>query len=86
MKKTALTLFALSLLSITAPAQSEKLNTLTPEETAAGWKLLFNGKDLNHWHNFKSDSIRPGWQVQDGLHAGWVDIETDSVVGHLPKV
>ncbi|MFT4550547.1 MAG: lysophospholipase L1-like esterase [Verrucomicrobiales bacterium] len=28
--------------------------------------MLFNGKDLEGWHNFRSDKIRPGWQVQDG--------------------
>jgi hypothetical protein len=32
-----------------------------------GWKSLFNGKDLTGWHNFKSASIRPGWQVKDGV-------------------
>lgn len=69
MKNSIVSLFAFSLLSISASAQSEKQNTLTPDETAAGWKLLFNGKDLNHWHNFKSDTIRPGWQVQDGTLA-----------------
>jgi len=25
-------------------------NTLTAKETAEGWKLLFNGKDLVGWH------------------------------------
>ena len=24
-------------------------NELTPEEKAAGWQLLFNGNDYNHW-------------------------------------
>lgn len=42
-------------------------NTLTPAEKAAGWQLLFDGKDLAGWHNFKSDTVRPGWQVKDGL-------------------
>jgi 3-keto-disaccharide hydrolase len=48
------------------PAAATKPNTLTPEQSAAGWTLLFNGTDLMGWHNFKSDSVRPGWQVQDG--------------------
>jgi 3-keto-disaccharide hydrolase/Peptidase of plants and bacteria len=42
------------------------LNTLTADEKAAGWKLLFNGKDFSGWHNFKRDDVRPGWQVKDG--------------------
>ena len=43
-----------------------KPNTLTEAETKAGWKLLFNGTDLTGWHNFKSEKIKPGWQVKDG--------------------
>lgn len=42
-------------------------NELTPEEKAQGWQLLFNGKDLTGWHNFKSDNVRSGWQVKDGV-------------------
>lgn len=44
-------------------------NTLTDAEKAAGWKLLFDGKSLDGWHNFKKDGIRPGWQVKDGTVA-----------------
>ena len=43
-----------------------KPNTLSAREQAAGWKLLFNGNDLTGWHNFKSETIRAGWQVKDG--------------------
>ena len=42
-------------------------NTLTDAEKAAGWRLLFNGKDFTGWHNFKRKDVRPGWQVKDGL-------------------
>ena len=41
-------------------------NTLTAEEKADGWKLLFNGQDFTGWHNFKKPGVRPGWQVKDG--------------------
>jgi hypothetical protein len=51
---------------LAAEAAAPKINTLTDEETAAGWKLLFNGNDLTGWHNFKREDIRPGWQVKDG--------------------
>jgi hypothetical protein len=44
-------------------------NTLTAAEKAAGWKLLFNGKDLQGWHNFKSEKVRAGWKVQEGTLA-----------------
>ena len=45
-----------------------KVNTLTPEEEAAGWQLLFDGT-LNGWHNFRSKEIREGWQAKDGTLA-----------------
>ena len=62
----ALTLTFTATLRLTA-AEDSKANTLSDAEKAAGWKVLFNGKDLKGWHNFKSDSIRPGWQVKDGV-------------------
>jgi len=46
-----------------------KINTLSDEETKAGWKLLFNGNDLDGWHNFKQEGVLPGWQVKDGALA-----------------
>lgn len=49
-----------------AAVEQKAQNTLTEEEKAAGWKLLFNGENLEGWSNFKSDKIRPGWQVKDG--------------------
>jgi len=50
-------------------AEEPKPNTLTEAEKQAGWQLLFNGKDLDGWHNFKRDGVRPGWQVKDGALA-----------------
>jgi len=71
MKKTLLLAAALLLgpMADRAGADDSKENTLTPEEKGAGWKLLFNGNDLEGWHNFKSDSVKPGWQVKDGTLA-----------------
>lgn len=48
-------------------AQVALLNKLSDEEKAAGWRSLFNGTNLAGWHNFKSDKVKPGWQVRDGL-------------------
>jgi len=28
---------------------------------------LFDGNTFEGWHNFKSDDIRPGWQIKDGV-------------------
>jgi len=51
-----------------APAAS--VNQLTDEQTAAGWKLLFDGKTTQGWRMFKQQSFPDkGWVVQDGwLH------------------
>ena len=49
-----------------APTASTSLNTLTPAERAAGWRLLFDGRTTSGWRNFRSDAIGTGWQVVDG--------------------
>jgi len=41
-------------------------NTLTPKEKAAGWRLLFDGRDLAGWRGFKAPAPDPGWTVKDG--------------------
>ncbi|MBB1386049.1 DUF1080 domain-containing protein [Pseudoalteromonas sp. SG45-5] len=54
-------------------------NQLTNEEQKAGWQLLFNGQDMSHWRNFKSDEISPQWVITDGammLTKGGGDILT----------
>jgi len=42
-------------------------NTLTAEEQALGWELLFDGSTLNGWKRFNHDTIGPLWSVQDGV-------------------
>jgi Domain of Unknown Function (DUF1080) len=42
-------------------------NTLSPEEIAQGWKLLFDGTRLLGWRGVqKSDPISAGWQIANG--------------------
>lgn len=41
-------------------------NTLTPQERAAGWRLLFDGQSLAGWRGFKADKPGAGWKVVDG--------------------
>ncbi|GMG87350.1 DUF1080 domain-containing protein [Biformimicrobium ophioploci] len=41
-------------------------NTLTDAEDAEGWELLFDGHDMRHWRNFKSDTLNEKWLVEDG--------------------
>jgi len=47
-------------------AGDAKPNTLSAAEKAAGWQLLFNGKDMSHFRNFKKDGVSDGWKVKDG--------------------
>lgn len=42
------------------------INTLTEEEKAAGWELLFDGSTLNGWKRYNHDTIGPLWSVKDG--------------------
>ena len=81
-----------------AGAHHGKINSLSSREQAAGWKLLFSGNDLSGWHNFKSETIRPGWQVKAGAlccidpknagdivtaeQFGWFELELDYNISH----
>src|SRR5207302_6217171 len=47
---------------------TERLNILTAEERAAGWRLLFDGHSTTGWRGWKMDPIPPGWGVRDGPH------------------
>lgn len=41
-------------------------NTLTSEERAQGWKLLFDGNTTSGWRGFGQKTVPDGWQVVDG--------------------
>lgn len=47
-----------------ATAQEE--NTLTPQEKADGWQLLFDGKNLDGWHSYGEQGPGKAWSVEDG--------------------
>src|SRR5262245_47812767 len=61
-----LPLIAALALSAAARAAEPALNTLTAEEKAAGWKLLFDGKTTAGWRNYKKPEIGAGWKVEKG--------------------
>jgi hypothetical protein len=59
---------SLLLLLFTLPLLAEEINTLTPQEKTEGWRLLFNGKDLDNFRQFGSDAIPgPGWKIEHGI-------------------
>ncbi len=42
-------------------------NSLTAEESAEGWKLIFDGLTLNGWRGYnRTDLPKNGWSVQNG--------------------
>ncbi len=49
-----------------ADAVSSGPNTLTEEQQAEGWQLLFDGQSLEGWKRFNRDTIGPLWSVSDG--------------------
>lgn len=46
--------------------KDNNINVLSDAEKAEGWKLLFDGKSTDGWHNYLKDNIE-GWQANDGL-------------------
>ena len=43
-------------------------NTLTAEEKAAGWKLLFDGKSTTGWRGYKQKTFpAKGWKAEEGV-------------------
>ena len=41
------------------------INMLTNQEKADGWQLLFDGKNIEGWHKYGTDSIGQAWEVND---------------------
>ena len=50
-----------------AMVEAQGAAALTPEEKAAGWKLLFDGKSLTGWRGFKTPTPSAGWKAVDGV-------------------
>ena len=69
MKRTTATSFlstcAISL-ALFSSCTSVEPNTLTPEEIADGWQLLFDGKTLNGWKDYNGTTLTQPWHVVDG--------------------
>ncbi len=62
-----LAVMAGALLFHTMSALAAEPNTLTLQEQAAGWKLLFDGRSTAGWHTYGKKTVAPGsWKIQDG--------------------
>lgn len=60
------TLISFLLLSAFVQA-ADSINVLTEAESGDGWQLLFDGKSLDQWRNYKKDAVGDGWKVADGV-------------------
>ncbi len=48
-------------------ASAQAPNTLSPEEAAEGWQLLFDGHSTEQWRGYNRESFpEEGWTVEDG--------------------
>jgi hypothetical protein len=60
---------------------------LSPAETAAGWRMLFDGETWEGWRSYRQDAPpAKGWAIEDGAlrvmaGGGGGDIVTDEVFG-----
>ena len=56
--------------SLRAMLAAQDANTLTPQEKAGGWRLLFDGKTTHGWRSARSGGFpSTGWAVRDGTLA-----------------
>jgi len=63
----AATLTAIACGSVEEQAEETPHNTLTAEEQAAGWRLLFDGQTTNGWRRYNGEGFpEVGWEVADG--------------------
>jgi hypothetical protein len=52
---------------VVSTAQGEaSMSVVTPQEQAAGWRPLFDGKSTAGWRGYKKAEMPRGWQVVDG--------------------
>lgn len=67
-RTAALAAIVLSLAAAAASraAAQHAMNTLTPAEKAAGWRLLFDGTSDAQWRGYKESAVPAGWTVEDG--------------------
>src|SRR5262245_24795567 len=46
--------------------QSPNKSALRTPHSAMTWRALFNGKSLNNWRGYKTDTPPAGWRVEGG--------------------
>ncbi len=67
MKNTVRILGLLPFIGLFCAAQ-ENINTLTLQEKAEGWRLLFNGTTFDGWRGYRMKGVpESGWAIEGGL-------------------
>jgi hypothetical protein len=52
--------------ALALPLFAAEPNTLSEQEKKDGFVLLFDGKTLDGWRNYKKEQVNPKWTVADG--------------------
>lgn len=48
-----------------AAGETGAMNTLSAEEHAAGWRLLFDGETTTGWRGYKQEALPAGWEATE---------------------
>lgn len=57
---------AMTFTAVLAVQAAEAPNTLTAQEQADGWVLLFDGQTTDAWRGYNKDTVPEAWKVVDG--------------------
>lgn len=67
MKSRTLLLFVTGMMILVTACTGGKHNTLTKQEMAEGWELLFDGETLEGWRDYNGTELTAPWFVEDGM-------------------
>ena len=73
--------FALPLCLALSGLQAQTPNTLSAQEKKEGWKLLFDGRDLNGWHRYNGKGTPSSWKIEQGV----LHLDVPKTAGPTPR-
>lgn len=92
-KKLFSSILATTGLVLCGMVHAQQHNTLTSQEKAHGWQLLFDGHSLGGWHSYLQKTPGKDWKVSDGAilmekrpkdpEADFQDLVTDAEYGNF---